>query len=237
MSPPSENLKYHHFQLDVRVDAKEDDFVIISKTRPLSTPEYNPEAKVSKGSKLIKNILASATLSILPPKATVGGNGGRTGEQSTNIERIVNASRIMYTNIRGVTHWTYHLVDRFEQDSGLALSPEKLPFAHITFGGHEATPPPPSAYVNVEISTCWTILSPPGGSAWSGSGNKPKFSNLCKIISLDLPKDLQGSHLYIANLLVQLDTNPIISTVKREVQGHLGTAIVAETKHTANNSN
>jgi len=59
----------------------------------------------------------------------------------------------MYTNIRGVTQWTYHLVDRCEQGSGLVLSPEQLPFAHITFGGHEATPPPPSAYLNVEIPT------------------------------------------------------------------------------------
>jgi len=223
---------------------KDDDFVYVSKIRPVSTPEYNPELKVSKGSKKVWNILASGALSLLPPKATITSSGNRTGEQSTNTERTVNVSRIMYTNIRGVTEWTYHLVDRFEQDSGLVLTPERLPFAHITFGGHEATPPPASAYVNVEISTYWTMLSssfPASRSTWprsgpSGSGNKPMFSNLCKIITLDLPKDLHGSRLYIANLLVQLDTSPMAYTVKNVVQDYLGTAKVAETNHTPNTS-
>jgi hypothetical protein len=199
-------------------------------------PEYNPESKVSNTSKKSWSTRASAALSLLPLKATIGGSGSRTGEQSTNVERTTNISRIIFTNMRGLTRWIYHLIDRFEQNSGLVLSPATLPFARIMFFGHNANPPPPSAYLNVEISTYWTVIPPPGGILWGGlssSGNKPRFSNLCKIITLDLPKDLQGSHRYMVNLTVQLDTDSIISTVKNEVQSNLGLGktIVAETNH------
>ncbi len=226
-----ENPVYHHFQLDIRFDALSK-FTDTPDVRPLSTPQYNPEAKFSKGVKKAWNALASGSLSLLPPKATIGTSGGRTGEESTNTEKTVNISRIMYRESNGIILWKFHLVDRFEQESGLALSPEKLPLAHISFGGDEAAPPSPPAHLNVEIFTYWSILSSPRGNAWTGS--KPRFSNLCKIITLNLSKDLQGSHLYLSNLLVQVDANPIITTAESEVQGYLGRAIVAETKHTAN---
>ena len=224
-----ENLAYHHFQLDIRIDALSE-FTDTPDVRPLSTPQYNSEAKVSKGVKKAWNNLVSGSLTLLPPKATIGASGGRTGEESINTEKTVNVSRIMYRESSGIILWKFHLVDRFEEESGLALSPEKLPLAHILFGGDEAAPPSPPAHLNVEIFTYWSILSS-RGSAWTGS--KPRFSNLCKIISLNLSKDLQGSHLYLSNLLVQVDANPIITTVKSEV-GYPGRAVVAEIKHTTN---
>jgi hypothetical protein len=227
-----ENLMYHHFQLDIRIDAQSR-FTYTPVVRPLSTPQYNSEAKVSKGVKKAWNTLASGSLSLFPPKATIGTSGGRTGEESTNTEKTVNISRIMYREGNGVILWKFHLVDQSEQESGLALSPEKLPLAHILFGGDETAPPSPPAHLNVEIFTYWSMLSSPRGNAWTGS--KPRFSNLCKIIVLNLSKDLQGSHLYSSNLLVHVDASPIITTVQSEVQGSLGRVIVAETlNHTAN---
>lgn len=227
MSLSDENLVYHHFQLDIRIDAQSE-FAYTPFVRPLSTPRYNSEAKVLKGVKKAWNTLASGSLTLLPPKATIGTSGGRTGEESSNTEKTVNLSRIMYREGRGVILWKFHFVDQFEQESGLALAPEKLPLVNISFAGPTpATPPSPPENLNVEIHTYWSILSSPG-NAWTGS--KPRFSNLCKIITLNLSKDLQGSHLYLSNLLVQVDANPIITTVKSEVEGSLGRAIVAETK-------
>jgi len=224
-----ENSVYHHFQLDIRIDAASK-LTDTPHIRPLSTPQYNSEAKVSKGVKKVFNALASASLSLMPPKATMGASAGRGGEESDNTEKVVNISRIMFSEGNGVMLWKFHLVDQFEQDSGLTLSPEKLPLAHIVFGGDEAAPPSPPTHLNVEIYTYWSIFSSPR-NAWTGS--KPRFSNLCKIITFDLSKDLQGSHLYLSNLLVQVDANPIVTTVEREVQGHLGRALVGETEHTA----
>jgi hypothetical protein len=82
LSSASESPKYRHFQLGIRTNVKEEDFVDVSGTRPLSTPEYNPELKVSKASKKPWNIVGSAA----PLKATIGGSGSRTEEQSTNVE-------------------------------------------------------------------------------------------------------------------------------------------------------
>jgi hypothetical protein len=225
-----ESPMYHHFQLDVRINALSE-FTFTSRIRPRSTPQYKSEAKVSKGAKKAWNALASSSFSLFPPNATIGTSGGRTGEEFTNTENTVDISRILYQAGNGISLWKFHLADQFEQESGLALSPEKLPLAHILFGGDKAAPPSPPTHLDVEISTYWSILSSPRGSAWTGS--KPRFSNLCKIISFNLSKDLQGSHLHLSNLLVQLDANPIITTVKSEVPGQLGRAVVAETQHTA----
>jgi hypothetical protein len=79
----------------------------------------------------------------LSPKATIGGNGSRMGEQSTNVERMVNVSRIIYTSVGGITEWIYDLVDRFEQHFWLVLSPESFPTRTSCLQVPQSTPPPP----------------------------------------------------------------------------------------------
>jgi hypothetical protein len=96
-----ENLVYHHFQLDIRIDAQSR-FTYTPVVRPLSTPQYNSEAKVLKGVKKAWNTLASESLFLFPLKATIGISGGHTGEESINTEKTVNISRIMYREGNGI---------------------------------------------------------------------------------------------------------------------------------------
>jgi len=142
-------------------------------------------------------MLASAAFSFPKPQGTIGVSGSRTGEQSIATEKTALVSRIIQRDIGPIVSWSFHIADPFDQDTGLTLSSEKHPHAHFEFRGK--TPAPPPEYLTLEISTYWSLLS---GSAWLSSKDTPSFSNLCKIITLDLPSHLQGFHKYNAGFLV-----------------------------------
>ena len=164
------------------------------------------------------------------PQATIGASASQTGEQSTSTENTVNVSRIIQTDIGPVTSWAFHIADPFEQEAGLTLSPEKLPFACFKF--QRETPAPLPKCLNIEISTYWSFLSPHGGSPWMRSDGAPSFSNLCKIITLDVPSDLQGSHIYDADFLVWpklSNLNPTMCAPGDQLQGNVGNLVAAAT--------
>lgn len=142
-------------------------------------------------------MFASATLSVL---RTIGASGSRTGEQSTATEKTAVISRIIERDIGPNISWSFHIADPFDQHTGLNLSSDKLPRAHFQFFAKNPGPPP--EYLPFEISTYWSVLSPRASSAWLNFEDMPSFSNICKIITLDLPSHLQGSHQYIAEFLV-----------------------------------
>ena len=194
-----EKPTYRHFQVGVEIDANER-HTFITKIRPVSTSKYNPESKVSHTSKKAWNVLASASLNFLKPQGTIGASGSRTGEQSTATEKTTRISRIIQRDIRQNISWSFHIADPFDQETGVTLSPEKLPRAHFEFLGK--TPAPPPDRLTLEILTYWSLLSPHRGGVWLIPEDTPSFSNLCKIITLDLPSNLQGPHKYDADLLV-----------------------------------
>jgi hypothetical protein len=173
-------------------------------------------------------------LSFVKAQGAIGASESRTAEQSTDTKKTLNISRIIQTDIGPVNSWAFHIADPFEQEAGLPLPPEKLPFVHIRFHGETRAPPP--KYLDVEISTYWSLLSPHGGSSWlSLQSTGPAYSNLCKIITLNLPSDLQGSHIYDADLLVwpkQSDVNPFMCTTEGELQGDVDNLVAAKVVET-----
>jgi len=196
----------------------------------VSTPKYNQESKISNVSKKALTSVLSSTFSFVIPQATIGASARQTGEQSTSTEKTVNVSRIIQTDIGSVTSWAFHIADPFEQEAGLTLSPEKLPFACFKFQGKMPAPPPQC--LNIVISTYWSSLSPCGGSPWMCSDGAPSFSNLCKIITLDVPSDLQGSHIYYADFLVWPklpNLNPTMCAPGDQVQGSVRNLVAAAT--------
>jgi hypothetical protein len=205
-------LQYHQFQLVVEIDAKERRS-LFTKVRPVSTPKYNPQSKISNTTKKTWNSVISGTLAFVKPSGTIGASAGRSAEQSTSTEQTLNISRVIQSDTGPVNSWVFHVADPFEQEGGLSLPSEKLPTMYIEFYGMSPVPPPPT-HLDVAISTYWSIFShPQGGNAWLSipKTTGPAFSNLCEITSLHLPSDLQGSHVYTADLLVWLkhpDTNP-----------------------------
>ncbi len=226
---------YRHFQLDVRIDAKEK-YAHITQIRPVSTSKYNPESKVSSGSKKAWSILGSATLSFPKPQGTIGASGSQTGEKSTAIEKTSLVSRIIQRDIGPTISWSFHIADPFDQDTGLTLSSEKLPRAHFEFRAKNPAPPP--KYLTLEISTYWSLLSAHAtSSAWLSSEDTPSFSNLCQVVTLDLPSDLQGFHKYNADLLVWPKHSKLGATVTKpggeleEGVGGLVTTKVVDTDH------
>ena len=201
--------QYHQSQLVINVNSNFR-WPFYSKVRPMTTSKYTPQSKMSSATKKAWNAAVSGTLAFLKPSGTIGANAGRSTEQATNTEHTLNISSIIYQGIPPVNTWVFHVADPLEQVAGLPLPPERLPSVEIVFLGHSPVPSPPS-HLDVMISTYWTLVtgrSRPGGNTWLNSSlsslhtTEPAFSNICKIISLHLPSDLQGTYAYTADLRV-----------------------------------
>lgn len=179
----------------------------------------------------------SATLSFAKPQGTIGTSGSRTGEQFTATEKTTLVSRIIQRDIGPNISWSFHILDPYDQVTGLILSSEKLPRAHFEFLAKNPAPPPED--LALEISTYWSLLSPraSNAAAWFSSEDTPSFSNICKVITLDLPSHLQGSHKYVANHLVWPKHSKLGATVTKldseleEGVGGLVTTKVVDTNH------
>ena len=218
----TENPAYHQFQLDVDIDAKER-YTYITKILPISTLKY---------------VAASASISLVKPLGTIGASGSRTGEQNIATEKTTSISRIIQRSIRDKISWSFHMADPFDQEIGLVLPPEKLPRAHFDFRGK--MPAPPLDYLTLVISTYWSVLSPNGGSVWLIPKDTPSFSNLCKIITLDLPQNLQGSHGYDVDLHIwpkHSNLNTTVSSPEGEVEEGVGGLVKAKVVDTDHGNN
>ena len=230
-TPKTGKPAYRQFQLDVCIDAKEKR-TWITKIRPGTTSKYNPESKVSQTSKKAWSAVASASLSIVKPLGTFAASGSRTGEQSTATEKTSLVSRIIQSDIGPNISWSFHIGNSFDQETGFTLSPEKLPRAHFVFQGK--TPVPPPNHLTLEISTYWSVLSPHGGSIWLILEGTPSFSNLCEIITLDLPPNLQGPHCYDADFVWLKHTNlrTTMTRLEQEAKEGVGGLVKAKVEDT-----
>jgi hypothetical protein len=177
----------------------------------------------------------SDLFTFVKPQVTVSASASRTTEQSTSTEKTLNISRIIQTAIGSRSSWAFHIADPFEQEVGLPLPPEMLPFVHLEFWGETQAPPP--KYLDIEISSYWSVLGPRGRNTWwSLPTSSPTFSNLCKIITLSLPSDLQGSHFYDADLLVWPKQsefeNPFMCTSAGKIEGGVKNLVLTKVVET-----
>lgn len=140
----------------------------------------------------------AAAISILTKSVTITGSGNRTGESSFSSERKRYNSRIMQQNMEGVVSWGFPVYDRFLQKGGFIIGDR--PTVHFKFVGTSDIPADPPKHTDVEVLTYWSMIH---DSDTDGSGSNlplllskpPSHSNLCKIVTFNIPSNLpQESH-------------------------------------------
>lgn len=185
------NLAYRHFHLAFSIDSHQE-VVNVEDIRPRRTQKYNQESKASSPTPS-----TLAMIGPIIPQLTVRTGAIRTGGQVTSIEKTV--SRIKQIDISGIAEWTFYITDTF---GGIALSPDKLPHACFKFIGETDIPAPPPTHMDIKISTFWTLSGNPWRNLEGTTSSKPTYSNICKVVKLEVPSNLRGSQIYDANLKV-----------------------------------
>lgn len=200
---------YRQFHLEVCVKSHQD-VVEIKDIQPYRTQKYNQESEVSSSSKRGWTSSVTAAIAAILPQL-FGAGATRTVEQGTSIEKTANISRNTQLDMEGDASWGFYITDPFEQTSGITLPPEKLPRALFEFVGTTDIPAPPSEHLNVEISSYWSLLPHDGGDAL-GNSEGTSFSNICKIVKLQVPSNLRGRWIYRVNLKVCPEENTLYAT-------------------------
>ena len=155
----------------------------------------------------LSNTASSTVPAAITPQATFGANTAQTRETSTGTEKTMNTSRISQKDMYGAIEWGFHVVDSYEQESGMILNPDNLPRVDFTFVGDNDTPAAPPQNMNIEVRTYWSSLprsDNQNARRWPflNLGNKPFYSNLCHISILRVPSTLQEVYNYRATLYV-----------------------------------
>ena len=120
----------------------------------------------------------------------------------------------MQQELYGVVWWGFNIDDLNEQEDGIDMSNDILPAVHFEFTGDSDIPAPPPERMNVEISSCWSIIpqSEPKGT-WirkvlrltksSGATQAISYSNLCQIVTFKtVPSNLPERSRYCADVQV-----------------------------------
>jgi hypothetical protein len=136
------------------------------------------------------------------------GSLGHTGEHSTSNETIRFNSRIIQQEDEGVFWWRFYVDDEHEKDIGIELGEDSLPSADMYVLPSASPPTQPLDKLTVEIISFWSLLGKESGGWLSYTRGKtlpPGFSNICQVISIDLPP---GDGNYVSSISVGDPGNP-----------------------------
>jgi hypothetical protein len=117
-------------------------------------------------------------------------------------------SRIIQQQHKGVFWWSFHVDDEHEAECGVQLAEDSLPSAKMSVLPSDSPQlTQPLDKLSVEILSFWSLLGK-GGRGWlsytPGNTLPPGYSNLCQVISIDLPPS-NGS--YVSKLQVRAPEN------------------------------
>lgn len=180
---------------------------------PIRTPFRERETTETTGLKSTRGFIGTigAGLSkIIPPvmSLSVSGSYSHSRETSSTSTTKKYSSRITQRDERGRVSWGYSVDDPNEREGGLQLLDSNLPTVEFMFLGNveEAAPPPPPPTHYIEIASCWSLSdsqAESGMPSWfqfQGAHKSTPYYNICQVLALEIPSDLEKSSSYMADL-------------------------------------
>jgi hypothetical protein len=183
---------------------------ILDDHKPESTRASDGQVKQTESEKTGWQQAVKAGLSLIPFGAPIKAEGSlsHTAERLTMNEAIRFNSRVIHRQHLGVFWWSFCIDDEHEKECGIVLAKDSLPSAKMSVLPSDCPQTQPLDKLSVEITSFWSLFRK-GGRGWlsftPGDTLPPGFSNLCQVISIDLPP---GDGNYVSELQVGAPGKP-----------------------------
>lgn len=205
----TEKSRYTQHHIQVTVDTRVE-LTRTSNISPIQTPFGDKETLETTGSKTGRGFTGSVAAgfsNLVPPftSLTISGKASGTTETSSTSTVKKYSSRITRSVGRGRVSWGFSVDDPYEREAGLELEQSSLPRVDFLFlGGDKSTPPPLPPTHYIEIASCWSMTETQdesGMPSWLnfwGSRNISPYQNICQVLALEIPADLEEWSPYMA---------------------------------------
>ena len=151
----------------------------------------------------------------LHPQATITGIAMKKSEETTDSEKKRNHSAIAVHRSDGNVWWGFNIDDINIQKQGIDMQEDVLPTVRFEFVGDSDVPAPPPKYMDIVITSYWSIILPSKPkSTWlrklldffgsTGNTQTTSYSNLFQIVALKAdPSNLPKPSHYRAKVKIR----------------------------------
>ena len=204
---PSTGIAYKQFHIRVVVDSKQEN-AHVDVIKPKRTSDSDGEEKQSSSTKSGQTRGMAAGLTLGPhPQAAITCTVTKTNEDTAGSEKKRYNSAITEHHSDGNVRWGFNIDDINLQKWGIDIRDDVLPTVCFEFIGENDEPAPPPKYMEIAITSCWSINFPSKPkSTWyhkllhsfrsTGNTQTTSYSNLFQIVALraDLSNFPKPSH-------------------------------------------
>jgi hypothetical protein len=151
----------------------------------------------------------------LQPQAAITGTAMKTNGEFVGSEKKQYLSAITEYQNDGKVRWGFNIDDDNFQKWGINMPEHDLPTVHFKFIGDSDEPAPPPKYMDIVVTSIWSIMSPnEPQSTWihkllhffrsTGKTQTTTYSNLFQIVALKAdPSNLPDSSHYRGKVKVK----------------------------------
>ncbi|KAJ7584855.1 hypothetical protein C8J56DRAFT_136292 [Mycena floridula] len=192
---------YQQYQLQITIDTKCGDSTTVIRSEPKSTPRFASTAKETsmKESGLSSQFQVGAKgLPFLPTLETFG-NATATKRNVNTIEMVRNLEPILKLHDGGRINWRIPLNDANQMGVTYELPQDRLPW--VDYQMLQNTPIPPAVFV--EVGSYWKVGQSTQDEWWTAflqSSRPTRFQNICHILLLRLPSQLETNVEYLTTI-------------------------------------
>lgn len=206
--PPTDNA-YKQFHLRIDVNSQQEN-AYVKVIKPKKTSDSDGEQKQLSSTKSSQTCSRTAGLTLGPhPQGTIAGAVTKTKEESAGSEKKQYNSAITVHRSDGNVQWGFNIDDVNFQKRGIELQEDGLPTVCFKFTGENSIPAPPPKYMDIVITSYWSMVLPgqiESKSTWihkllhffrsTGNTSTTSYSNIFQIVALkaDLPNMPELSH-------------------------------------------
>ncbi|KAF8816300.1 hypothetical protein BYT27DRAFT_7077478 [Phlegmacium glaucopus] len=193
----NDSMAYNQFHLRVVIDPQHEN-ADIDEIKPEQTAAYERGVQESSATKTTHAIAGSVSASVgIKPQATLMASANRTSEVGSTFERKRYMSRITQQTILGVVWWGSNIDDPYEQEGGIKWGTKFSRLQTSSFWVtqmYQLLPPP---RMELEVASYWSIMTNRSHTtSWiwrplSTSSRTPSYSNICQIVALGVPTNLE----------------------------------------------
>ena len=157
---PTTNTAYEQFYLRVIVDSQQEN-ADIEVIKPKRTLDSDREEMQSTSTKSGWTRGMTAGLNLGPqPLATITGTAIKTKEETAGSEKKRYNSAITEHHIDGNVRWGFNIDDVNLRRRGIEIQEDVLPTVHFEFLGDSNVPAPPPKYMDIAITSYWSMAVP-----------------------------------------------------------------------------
>ena len=157
---PTTDIGYKLFHLRVVVDSHQEN-AEIEVIKPRRTPDSNGEEKQSSSTQSGQTRGMTTSLTLGPhPQAAIMGTAIKTNKKIVGSEKMQYLSAITEYQNDGKVQWGFNIDDVNFQKWGINMPEYDLPTVNFEFVGDCDEPANPPKYMDIVITSIWSIISP-----------------------------------------------------------------------------